>query len=159
MMAIADKFAMVSASMKVQLRLDEEGRILSGEQLKKAGEAAAASARRAAAAKRKDPQPDSVLVTSVQVAAVDEEPADSGSNQCQKTTGAWKPRQSYREMLDGPCSHHSGIKPATHTTRNCAWTRRMVAGDGLGPAPARATQDGRLQDRRDDRRDERRNDR
>ena len=65
MMAIADKYAMVSASMKVQLRLDDEGRILSGEQLKKAGEAVAASARRATATKHKDPQPDSVPVASV----------------------------------------------------------------------------------------------
>ena len=80
MIAIADKYAMVSASMKVQLRLDDEGRILSGEQLKKAGDAVAASARRAAAAKCKDPQPDSVPVVSVQVASVDEEPTDSGSN-------------------------------------------------------------------------------
>ena len=101
-------------------------------------------------AKCKDPQSDSVPVVSVQVASVDEEPTDSGSNQRQKMAGAWKPRQTYREMLDGPCSHHSGIKPATHTTRNCAWTRRMIAGDGLAPAPVGAAQDGRLQDLRDD---------
>ena len=31
MMAIADKYAMVSASMKVQLRLDDDGRILNGD--------------------------------------------------------------------------------------------------------------------------------
>ena len=80
-MAIADKYAMVSASMKVQLRLDDEGRILSGEQLKKAGEAIAASARWVTAAKRKDPQPDSMPVVSVQVISIDEEPTDSSSNQ------------------------------------------------------------------------------
>ena len=36
MMAIANKYAMVSASMKVQLRLDDDGRILNGDQQKAA---------------------------------------------------------------------------------------------------------------------------
>ena len=29
-------------------------------------------------------------------------------------------------MIDGPCKWHSGpFKPATHTTRNCSWTRQL----------------------------------
>ena len=53
MMAIADKYAMVSASMKVQLWLDDDGHILNGDQLKAAGEAPAGSARRATTPKQK----------------------------------------------------------------------------------------------------------
>ena len=76
---------MVSASMKVQLRLDDDGRILNGDQQKAAGEAAASSARRVTAPKRKEPVAETVPVGSVQVAAVaEEEPAGSGSNLRQK---------------------------------------------------------------------------
>ena len=82
MMAIADKYATAQASMRVPIRLDAEGRVISNEQPKKVDEGGAGSSKRHSHhhGKRKEPQAEEPA-GSQQVAAVHEEQAAAGPNQ------------------------------------------------------------------------------
>ena len=40
-----------------------------------------------------------------------------------------RPEYTFEAMLDAPCKYHSGAgKPASHTTRDCGWTKRLAQG-------------------------------
>ena len=63
--------------------------------------------------KRKDAQPGHRAAGKM-VAAVEggQPPA-----KFQKGERKWKPKITFEQMLNAPCTLHSGLKPATHTTR------------------------------------------
>jgi hypothetical protein len=108
--------------------------------------------------KRKDDGPEYRYGTN-QVAAVEQERANAGITQRQKTNGPqwgqkydgqrqgsdqkkpWqdRPKYTYEMMLDQPCSFHTPHpgKPANHTTRQCTWFQRVGKAEGnpLPPPP------------------------
>ncbi|KAM0925026.1 hypothetical protein ACQ4PT_004461 [Festuca glaucescens] len=83
--------------------------------------------------KRNSDQPDRRYGTA-HVAAVSDHAAAGGSRR-QKQDRPWRPKFTFEEMFDSPCKYHSGAKPATHTTRECSWTKRLISGQGLPPPP------------------------
>ncbi|KAE8800652.1 hypothetical protein D1007_23899 [Hordeum vulgare] len=46
----------------------------------------------------------------------------------------WLPKQSFEQLLDGPCKIHSRAQPSNHTLRQCSFARRLWQGDGLPAA-------------------------
>jgi hypothetical protein len=89
--------------------------------------------------KRKGEQP-TPRYDNWQVAVVEEEqPAEQGSSRRPRTGKvAWQPKLTFEQMVDAPCKHHSGVKPSTHTLRNCSITQLLMRGDlpPLLPGPS-----------------------
>ena len=77
--------------------------------------------------KRKPDQLDS-RYGSRQVATIEEEqPAAQAPSQRQRTgKAAWQPKLTFEQMLDLPCKHHSGAKPATHMLWQCSFSQRLA---------------------------------
>ena len=47
-----------------------------------------------------------------------------------------KPKYTFEDMLGQPCKMHSSPdKPATHTTRQCDFVKRIAKGEALPPPP------------------------
>lgn len=47
-----------------------------------------------------------------------------------------KARFTFEQMFDGPCKYHNGpFKLATHTIRQCSWTRQIREQGGVPPPP------------------------
>jgi hypothetical protein len=162
---IAEKYATADAGMQRALRVDAAGQLVTEQAPRRpaAQEPAVGGSRRDNRdnrSKRKDDQRDG-RYGSRQVAAVEEgRPAAEGSRRQKGTDRPWKARLTYEQMLDAPCSHHSGAKPSNHTNRQCSWNQRLRA----EPDPAAATppagggQGAGRNDRRGDRgRDDRNN--
>ena len=90
--------------------------------------------------KRTGDQPDGQYGTRQVHAAQGDRSNDpaAGGNRKLKTNDNRPPRPKYtfEDMLDQPCKMHSGVgKPASHTTRQCNWTKRLAQGEALPPPP------------------------
>ena len=148
LMAIADKYATADSAMQKPIRLDAAGKQIEDQPAKRSppGAGEAGSSRRSPRdrrGKRKDDQPDG-RYGSKQVAVVDiEQPAAGGSRRQKADERPWRPKFTFEQMLDAPCKYHSGAKPATHTTRQCSWTKRLSQGEALPPPPPRTAGGGR----------------
>ena len=55
--------------------------------------------------------------------------------QWQARPSVWA-KYTFDDMMNASCKYHSGIgKPASHTTRECIWTKQLMGTAGLPPPP------------------------
>jgi hypothetical protein len=117
---IANKYANADGATKIQIRVYKNGKVIT--KTEKSGEPGSSSRRRdhdrhdkrRSAEQQPNNRPDTK-----QVAAVADQPA---AKKRSHDNGA-------------PCKFHGGAGKATHTTRQCAWAKRLMNGEGLPPPP------------------------
>ena len=131
LMVIADKYALAEEAGKAPA--DVSPAPTRRDNNKPAEGASHGSRRDTYRGKRHSDQPDR-RYGSAHVAAVADNAA--GGSRRQKQDRQWKPKYTFEQMLDSPCKYHSGAKPATHTTRECSWTKCLLSGQALPPPPA-----------------------
>jgi hypothetical protein len=148
LLATAEKYAIANDGMLKPIRVDAAGLLITESSKRQPGAALAPADNplHDNRGKKKDEQPDG-RYGSRHVAAVEEAQSAAEGSRCQKgNERPWKPKLTYEQMLDAPCSHHSGVKLVNHTNRQCNWTQRLR---GEKPPPAGDRRDN--QRGRDDR--------
>jgi hypothetical protein len=129
-MAIADNYASTDSATRVQciepVPAEGESQLAAGE---------GGHHNRDQHGKRKDERRDNKY-GSQQVAAVQGSPGATGGSQKHKGDKFSKDKYTIEVMLDQPCKFHSvSGKPATHTTRQCNFTRDLEQGNHQLPGP------------------------
>ena len=128
LMTVADQYTTADATMKKPLRVNADGRPTPSEPARDrpsnpAGEAGSSRCHGNDNRFHEDRQArqQKPRYHARQVNAVEGAP-DAPANEARRQ----KPWLTFDQMIDGPCKWHSGpFKPATHTTRNCSWTRQL----------------------------------